>query len=351
MIVDDDLARIGSANFSHRSMGTDTECDLAVDAGGDSQVRAGIRRIRGRLLAEHLDMPVDAVAREMNQRRSLGELIDARESGDRSLVRIQMADEATVPSAVLQAAADPYEPVAFGSLVEPLVPVFDAGAVRTPLRIWIVPSVVLLAAAAVVWKSSSLGLIPASASSVWVGIGVFVLGGVLLIPLEFLALAAGVYFGAVRGAGVALAGSVAAAVIGYLAGRAIGPAGLTKWISGRSYRSVRQLNARGLAGVIVLRLASVASAGSIHLLSGAGRVPFAIYMIGTAIGLAPVVAALGGLGGLLRRTLSSPTLSNGLTTIAAAVLLIAATSGLRAILLFLRFASAVSSQRDRAEFG
>ena len=35
MIVDDVLARIGSANFSHRSMGMDTECDLAVDAGGD----------------------------------------------------------------------------------------------------------------------------------------------------------------------------------------------------------------------------------------------------------------------------------------------------------------------------
>ena len=40
MIVDDVLARIGSANFSHRSMGMDTECDLAVDAGGDPGARA-----------------------------------------------------------------------------------------------------------------------------------------------------------------------------------------------------------------------------------------------------------------------------------------------------------------------
>ena len=48
MIVDDVLARIGSANFSHRSMGMDTECDLAVDAGGDPDARAGIRRIRDR---------------------------------------------------------------------------------------------------------------------------------------------------------------------------------------------------------------------------------------------------------------------------------------------------------------
>ena len=41
MIVDDDLVRVGSANTNHRSMGVDTECDLAVDAAGDPTVRAG----------------------------------------------------------------------------------------------------------------------------------------------------------------------------------------------------------------------------------------------------------------------------------------------------------------------
>ena len=63
-------------------------------------------------------------------------------------------------------------------------------------------------------------------------------------------------------------------------------------MSRRSYRSGRQLGAHGVAGVLVLRLASVASAGAIHLLCGAGRVPFATYMAGTVIGLAPPIAAL-----------------------------------------------------------
>ena len=62
MIVDDELVRIGSANFARRSMGMDSECDLAVEAGGDAQVRAGIRRIRDRLVAEHLGLAVDAVS-------------------------------------------------------------------------------------------------------------------------------------------------------------------------------------------------------------------------------------------------------------------------------------------------
>ena len=68
MIVDDEFVRIGSANFSHRSMGMDTECDVAVEAHGDAAVRAGIRRIRDRLLGEHLGVPPDVVANESSAR-------------------------------------------------------------------------------------------------------------------------------------------------------------------------------------------------------------------------------------------------------------------------------------------
>ena len=110
---------------------------------------------------------------------------------------------------------------------------------------------------------------------------VFVLAALMLMPLELLAIVAGVCFGALRGGIVALIGSLAAAVIGYVAGRAIGAEGLRRWISRRSYRSVRQLGARGVGGVVMLRLASVASAGSIHLVCGAGRIPFATYIAGT----------------------------------------------------------------------
>ncbi len=36
MIVDDEWLRIGSANLSNRSMGMDTECDVTLEARGDS---------------------------------------------------------------------------------------------------------------------------------------------------------------------------------------------------------------------------------------------------------------------------------------------------------------------------
>ena len=62
MIVDDTLLRVGSANLNNRSMGTDTECDLALEARNDGRARrrfarcaracwrtiAGCRRTRSR---------------------------------------------------------------------------------------------------------------------------------------------------------------------------------------------------------------------------------------------------------------------------------------------------------------
>jgi uncharacterized membrane protein YdjX (TVP38/TMEM64 family) len=101
----------------------------------------------------------------------------------------------------------------------------------------------------------------------------------------------------------------------------------------------------------MLRLASVATSGSIHLLCGAGRVPFATYMTGTLLAFIPAIAALAGLGALLRTTLLEPSISNALLTIGAAILLTALAAVLRTFLLLRQFAPRVSNQRARAEFG
>ena len=55
-IVDDEVLRVGSSNMNNRSLGLDSECDLALDARlcDDPAVRATIRDVRLGLLAEHL---------------------------------------------------------------------------------------------------------------------------------------------------------------------------------------------------------------------------------------------------------------------------------------------------------
>jgi uncharacterized membrane protein YdjX (TVP38/TMEM64 family) len=103
--------------------------------------------------------------------------------------------------------------------------------------------------------------------------------------------------------------------------------------------------------VLVLRLASVATSGSIHLLCGAGRVHFSTFMAGTLLAFVPASAALAGLGALLRQTILDPVTSNVLLTIGGAILLTATAAVLRTLLLIRQFAPSVSRQRARAEFG
>jgi phosphatidylserine/phosphatidylglycerophosphate/cardiolipin synthase-like enzyme len=111
MAVDDRFVRIGSANFSRRSMGVDSECDLAIDAGSDPARRAGVKRIRDRLIGEHLGMSAAAVGSAVERLGSLRALIDARADADRTLCGVDVTAAAEPPSEVLKLAADPDEPL------------------------------------------------------------------------------------------------------------------------------------------------------------------------------------------------------------------------------------------------
>lgn len=315
MVVDDELVRIGSANLSRRSMAVDSECDLAVEASGAPRVREGIRHIRDRLLGEHLGLDADAVADGVERAGSLHAFVDARAQADHTLVRIEVAsEEEEEPSEALRAAADPDEPILSSSRLIDLVP--PTGTT----------------------KSGRLNGFALSAN-------------LALLPPTLVAVLAGMVLGTLRGALAALLVSLVIAAVGYAAGHAIGPNTLQRWISRRSYRSARQLGAQGVGGVIVLRLASVASAGAVHLLCGAARLPFATFMMGTAIGLAPMVFAVAYLGTLLRLAVQDPSLLNVLTVIVVAVLLLAIAAGIRTALLIRRFAPSVKGHRTRAEFG
>ena len=60
LVIDDTLLRVGSSNINKRSIGLDTECDLAIEVTGEGdharRLREGIARVRDGLIAEHLGM-------------------------------------------------------------------------------------------------------------------------------------------------------------------------------------------------------------------------------------------------------------------------------------------------------
>lgn len=81
MVVDDRLLRIGSANLNNRSMGLDSECDLAWEANPEDPAEAehcrAIAHSRDDLIAEHLGVVPERVALETRRRGSLIAAIEA----------------------------------------------------------------------------------------------------------------------------------------------------------------------------------------------------------------------------------------------------------------------------------
>lgn len=71
LVVDDTLLRVGSSNINNRSLGLDTECDLAIEVlPGDPrgpERRHSILQVRDALVAEHLGVPRDELRRVLDE--------------------------------------------------------------------------------------------------------------------------------------------------------------------------------------------------------------------------------------------------------------------------------------------
>jgi phosphatidylserine/phosphatidylglycerophosphate/cardiolipin synthase-like enzyme len=79
LIVDDEVLRIGSANFNNRSLGLDSECDVFIDCARptNSHCSPAIRELRHRLLAEHCDLLPTEVGRLQEEAGSIAGMIAA----------------------------------------------------------------------------------------------------------------------------------------------------------------------------------------------------------------------------------------------------------------------------------
>ena len=76
-IIDDQIIRIGSANWNNRSMGLDSECDVFIDCARPGNEGCGdtIRSVRLGLLGEHLDLEPEEVAGLLEEAGSMAAMI------------------------------------------------------------------------------------------------------------------------------------------------------------------------------------------------------------------------------------------------------------------------------------
>ena len=111
-VIDDRLLRIGSANLANRSMGLDTECDLAIESHrNDRSVAEAIAGFRSRLLAEHLGCDSEDVERVVSREDPLIRAVETLCGGERSLEPLEGEVAEWIDGLVPEAAViDPERP-------------------------------------------------------------------------------------------------------------------------------------------------------------------------------------------------------------------------------------------------
>lgn len=298
--IDDRLLTIGSANLSNRSMGLDTECNLVIDASGDTRLRDVVASLRNRLLAEHLGVMECEVATAISECGGVIAAIESLRGDARSLRPLDLDIDPALDALVSERAIfDAEQAVDPGRLVAQLFPArsrrptlrkmaIAAGAVLllcalvalwcwTPLAEWI--DVDRLVHAAQRFDSSPLTPFAIFAA--------FVLGGLVGFPVNVLTAATIVACGPFRGVAYALVGALLSAQAVYEVGYWLGNRILRRHAGARVLRLRQRLVERGLLAVVLVRIVPIAPYSLVNLVAGSARIDRRVYVLGTLVGMLP----------------------------------------------------------------
>ena len=306
LIADNEIVRIGSANVSNRSLGFDTECDLALEADGNRAIEQAIGRLRNSLLAEHLGASLEDLAQTMEQTQSLvASIRKFRTHHSRTLELVDCSvpewlDQMIPDSALL----DPETPIAPEKLVDEFVLSDERGASSGALFRGLLIMVFMFGLAAA-WRWTPLhdlvdlntlkswagSLQDSSGASFWM-IGAFLLGGLTAFPVTVLILATAYAFDAWPAIIYSLVGCIVSAISLYGIGRQLGRKNVVRFAGKRLNRMNRLISKHGALAVAAVRMVPVAPYSLVNLAAGAVRVPFRDFVLGTFLGMSPGVIGI-----------------------------------------------------------
>jgi phospholipase D1/2 len=125
-------------------------------------------------------------------------------------------------------------------------------------------------------------------------------------------------------------------VITYGIGAAIGRDAVETVLGPRLHRVRRSITKRGVLAVAAIRLVPIAPFTLVNLVAGASRIPFADYVLGTVIGMAPGLILMSALGHQIWTMISEPTPTNILLFVLAVLAWLIVSIGAQALLLHWR---------------
>lgn len=342
LIVDDDIVRIGSSNLSNRSMGFDTECDLTVEAYGDSRLQAGIASLRNRLLSEHLGLAHDIVAERLVREGSLIATIETLRGRDRTLQtfdgQIPADLDAWIPDADL---IDPDRPLKTDVVTNQLVPHEHRMPAHRQIMLGSATLLAFLALAAA-WRWTSLRDwldIPAlvaylqtfqdSSLAPFLAIAAFVLGGLVVAPVTVLIAVSVLAFGPLLGFVYSFTGMTLSALLVFGLGHLLGHEAVRRLAGSRLNKISQRLAQRGVLAIIAVRIIPVAPFSLINLVAGASHIKFRHFLIGTLIGELPGLLALSIFVDQIGEAIRHPGRGSMVALIAVAILIVLAVYVLR----------------------
>jgi phospholipase D1/2 len=321
IIIDDQLARVGSANLNNRSMGLDTECDLVLEANGEAHVRHAIAAFRNRLLGEHLGVEPSEIAARLAQEGSLIRAIESLRGSPRTLFplpfRVTADMDALVPDSQV---IDPDQPMDADQLIDEYVPEEK----REPARYHIYLIASILAAIlglATLWHWSPLrewvnvetmvgfaAEFEQARGAPLFALGVFLIGGLIAFPLTVLIIACVLVFGPWQGFLYSLIGALLSAMSTYALGHLLGRNTVRRF-AGKKIRELnKRLAYRGIMTIIIVRIIPLAPFSVINMIAGASQIRFRDFVIGSAIGLLPGMAGISLFTDRLAATIQKPDL-------------------------------------------
>ncbi|TVM35207.1 VTT domain-containing protein [Oceanidesulfovibrio marinus] len=328
MIADDELVTMGSANLANRSMGMDTELNLAIDAveaHNKDDVRQCIAEFRASLLREYLGMSVEAVQAFWSENPSFTALVENLGDNGYSLEPV-VIDEDELRSMELlngeERLVDPEQPVDLGRLFEIFLAEQRTSDTKKfkGLILKAIALALLIVGGVVLWKFTGLGqdFSPDTlaqwgaqlSGKIWalpVIVAVYSAAGVVIAPVTVLVVATGLVFPPYLAAIYSLAGCLANAAITYGIGQALGRNFVRKF-AGRSINELsRRLARSGILTMAVVRNLPLAPYSVVNMVAGASHIGFWDYMVGTCLGMLPGVIALTVFSGSIVRAFMNPT--------------------------------------------
>jgi len=319
LIVDEDFICVGSANVSNRSMGFDTECNLAIESSGMSRLQAVIARFRNGLIGEHLGVEPELVAEHTHRLGSLTHAIDHLRGGDRSLegACFDQSPAAAMPIPE-QLLIDPERPMAADEVLGTLVQHRERPHVgrRVFLGYTVLLLLGLLAAA---WRWSPLSdwmnvndLVDAvrafghGPTGVLVLLGGFLVSGFLAVPITVLIVVTILAFGPLIGAPSALAGALLSAMTIFCMGRALGRYRVQRFAGRRVAHLSRRIAQRGFWAILIVRVLPIAPFSMVNLVAGATPLSLRDFLLGTALGMSPGIVLMSAFVDRLAEALRNP---------------------------------------------